>query len=121
MVQFQKITANKAGSAVNLKFQITQHARDINLMKQIIEYLGCGLYKLIPNGLVGDFYVLKFIDINLKIIPFFKKYPIYGVKGLDFADFCKVAELINTKQHLTPSGLLKIENIKNGMNIKRFS
>jgi hypothetical protein len=40
-------------------------------MKQIIEYLGCGLYKLRPNGLVGDFYVQKFIDINLKIIPFF--------------------------------------------------
>lgn len=50
-------------------------------MKQIIQYLGCGLYKLKPNESVGDFFVLKFIDYKLKIIPFFKKYSIYGVKA----------------------------------------
>ena len=27
-----------------------------------------------------------------KIIPFFKKYKIIGVKAKDYADFCKVAE-----------------------------
>ena len=30
-----------------------------------------------------------------------KKYPILGVKALDFADFCKVAELMQEKKHLT--------------------
>ena len=33
----------------------------------------------------GNFIVSKFSDIEVKIIPFFKKYPIHGVKALDFA------------------------------------
>lgn len=71
MIQLQKRSTYKLGSTVGLKFQLTQHARDQDLMKQIIEYLGCGLYKLRPNKSVGDFFVIKFIDIKFKIIPFF--------------------------------------------------
>jgi LAGLIDADG DNA endonuclease family protein len=35
-------------------------------------------------------------NIN-KLILFFIKYEIKGVKSLDFQDFCKVAEFINKK------------------------
>ena len=49
----------------------------------------------------ASFYrVTKFDDIVNKIIPFFKKYLILGVKALDFADFCKAAELMKNKAHL---------------------
>ena len=51
-----------------------------------------------------------------KIIPFFEKYPIKGVKALDYADFCKVAELMKNKAHLTEHGLEEIRKIKSGMN-----
>ena len=54
-----------------------------------------------------------------KVIPFFKKYPIIGVKALDFSDFCIVAELIKNKAHLTPKGLDEIRLIKLGMNKER--
>ena len=65
----------------------------------------------------ASFYrVTKFDDIVNKIIPFFKKYPILGVKALDFADFCKAAELMKNKAHLTKDGLEKIRKIKAGMN-----
>jgi hypothetical protein len=36
--------------------------------------------------LKGQFVVSRFSDNFEKIIPFFNKYPIQGVKGLDFAD-----------------------------------
>jgi hypothetical protein len=45
---------------------------------------------------------------NEKIIPFFKKHNIIGEKSKDFADWCKVAELIKAKDHLTSSGLDEI-------------
>ena len=50
------------------------------------------------------------------IIPFFDKYPIIGMKALDFADWCKTAELMKNKAHLTPQGLEEIKKIKQGMN-----
>ena len=40
-----------------------------------------------------------------KIIPFFYKYPIQGVKALDSADFKRVAELMKEGRHLTEEGL----------------
>jgi hypothetical protein len=49
-------------------------------------YLGCGRYVLRENKDFGDFIVTKFNDINMKITSFFKKYPIRGVKALDFGD-----------------------------------
>ena len=62
------------------------------------------------------FVVRKLSDITNIIIPFFDKYPIFGVKAKDFEDFKKVAELMKNKAHLTPEGLEKIRLIKAGMN-----
>ena len=58
-------------------------------------------------------------DILNKIIPFFNKYPILGVKSLDFADFKKVAELVKNKEHLNKSGLSEIIKIVEQMNLNR--
>jgi hypothetical protein len=51
--------------------------------------------------------------------PFFVKYPIVGQKLLDFQDFCKVANLMNEKAHLTIEEINKIlalHKIKKGIN-----
>ena len=90
-------------------------------MKSLVEYLDCGAY--FPYGAreASDFIVTRFSDIHEKIIPFFDKYPIVGVKALDFADFCKVAEIMKVKGHLTESGLVEIRKIKVGMNRGRES
>ena len=58
-------------------------------------------------------------DINNKIIPFFNKYPILGIKSLDFADFKKVAEIMYNKEHLTESGFNDILKIVKQMNLNR--
>lgn len=48
-----------------------------------------------------------------------------GVKALDFADWCQVAELIKNKAHLTSSlregtkGLEEIKEINEGINLRR--
>ena len=44
-----------------------------------------------------------------------------GKKILDFEEFCKVAELMQNKAHLTQSGLEEIRIIKAGMNTGRKS
>lgn len=104
---------------VILRFKITQHERDEILLKSFVSYFNCGYY-LKSNQNVGIFQVEKFLDITEKIIPFFKNYPICGVKALDFSDFCKCAELMKNKVHLTQEGLQEIKKIKTGMNKGRI-
>ena len=55
---------------------------------------------------------IRFPDISSKIIPLFQEYPLQGVKANDFADFCKVAELMRSEAHLTKDGLEEIKQIK---------
>ena len=63
---------------------------------------------------------MKFSDLIDKIIPpIFTKngwFSILGVKSKDFADWCKAAELMKNKAHLTAEGLDQIRKIKAGMN-----
>ena len=116
MVNTFKSKSSKMGVAVCLVFAITQHKRDELLIKNLIEYFNCGNFFVNKNRDVSYFRVYKFSDITDKIIPFFKKYPIIGVKALDFADWCKVAELMKEKKHLTTAGLKQIKKIKAEMN-----
>ena len=109
-------SSSRLGFRVQLLFKLTQHSRDEELMKSLMDYLGCGNVSV--DGAV-DYLVVKFSDLTDKVIPFFVKYPILGVKSKDFADFCKVAELMQNKAHLTAEGLNQIRQIKAGMNTGR--
>jgi hypothetical protein len=111
-----KTPNNKVGFRVLLGFQITQHSRDEKLMTSLITYFGSGMIEKNSKDPNVTFSVYKFSDNYEKIIPFFKKHKLLGIKSKDFADWCKVAELMNKKDHLTPSGLDKIREIKSGMN-----
>ena len=112
---------NKLGIAVRLKVRITQHVRDILLMESITRFLGCGKVSTWSTNPSAVYFVeARFDNIVDKIIPLLKKYPIYGVKALDFSDFCKASKIILNKEHLTLQGLDKIKNLKNGMNTGRI-
>ena len=116
-VHLRKSKTHSLGMQVQLVFKVTQHMRDEQLLLMLIEYLDCGnIYK---KGEIIDFRVSKLSDIINKIIPFFKKYPIYGVKVKGFADWCLVAEMMKENKHLTSEGLKEIKKIKAVMNIGR--
>lgn len=110
-------STTKIGETILLRFLISQHHRDEQLMTSLIEYFGCG--NINKDKGILNFVVGKRLDINEKIIPFFIKYPIEGVKSKDFLAFCEIAELIKNKIHLTKEGFDKIYSIKAGMNKNR--
>ena len=56
--------------------------------------------------------VSNFSDISTKVIPFFQRYPLQAKKRLQFEQFCQAAELIKSKQHLTPEGIEQIRTLK---------
>lgn len=118
-ISIRKSSSCKIGKAVTLKFQIAQHSRDTELMRNIITILGCGRIELNLSRSVVYFVVMKFEDITLKVIPFFGKYPIKGAKISDYHSFKKAAILMNKKAHLTEQGLSEIQSIKSNMNFVR--
>ena len=120
MVRIVESSTHNIGFQVSLLFSITQHIRETELMQSLVSYLGCGNYSLRKNKDTGEFIVTKFSDITEKIIPFFEKYPILGIKSEDFSDFKQVALLLQDKAHLTKTGLDKIRKIKTGMNKGRI-
>lgn len=82
-----KKSNTRVGIQVILVFQLTQHSRDEKLMISIIAYMNCGwINKAKTRPKEVNYVVTKFDDIVNKIIPFFLKYPIRGVKALNFAD-----------------------------------
>ena len=54
---------------VLLRFKLTQHPKDEQLMKSLVDYLDCG--KIYVSVISIDFIVTKFSDITNKLVPFF--------------------------------------------------
>ena len=128
-VSIEKSTS-KVGKRVRLIFGTCLHIREEDLLKGIANYLS--LYNSdvtasnkevsIQSSESNNTCLLQIknnSDIQNKIIPFFREYPIKGVKALDFTDWCKVAELVKNKEHLNMNGLEKIIKIVEGINLNR--
>ena len=108
----------KAGSRVILLFILTQHIRDQFLLKSLVDFFECGRTYSYKDYI--EFRCQSFKDNYGKILPFFYKYPIIGVKAQDYKDWAKVAEIIRKKVHLTKEGIDEIRKIKVGMNKGRY-
>jgi hypothetical protein len=100
------------GYKVDYYFSITQHNKDINLMKLFIEFFNCG--SVVDRGMEYrcDYIVQNKNSILTKIIPHFTEYPLQNIKQLDFLEFKEIMLLVYTADHLTETGLNKRINIK---------
>lgn len=116
---FQVITQNNRN--VSLRFSLTQHIKDEELLKDIVTYLNYGRYYKSPTRDEGQYLVTVFSDINDKLIPFLNEYPLLGAKKDDFLDFIQIVELLKSKAHLTKEGLERIKLIKSNMNKNRIT
>lgn len=110
----------KAGSRVVLIYILTQHIRAALLLKSMVNFFGYVLAQTSSYKDYIEFRCQSFKHNYENILPFFKKYPILGVKAQDFRDWAKIAEMIKTKVHLTKEGLDQIRQIKAGMNKGRY-
>ena len=113
-INIVKNSLSKIGYIVNLRFQVSQHIRDENLLKSMVKFLGCGRYYSLEKVGInrGDFFVTKLSDILDKVIPFFEEYPLLGEKSKAFHLWKSVAESMLRGEHLTKEGLKKIIIIK---------
>ena len=78
-VSVRKSITHKLNEKVELIFQVTQHTIDEAFLRSFIKYLDCG--RISKSGKAIDYQVSRFSYVENKIIPFFKKYKILGVKS----------------------------------------
>ena len=118
-IQTSKSNTHKLGISVSLNFFVVQNIRDSYLLESLAQVFGCGSLNIVEKSGIVNFSVKNFTDITEKIIPFFEKYNIQGIKAKDFSDFKETSILMKSKLHLTKEGLEKILLIKSRMNFKR--
>jgi hypothetical protein len=88
-------------------------------MECLSKYLGSGIIYKYPGKSAVVLTTFNFSDITNKIIPFFDKSPLLGIKLLDYLDWHKIAKLIDEGSHHTLEGLKLIQEISSKMNTGR--
>lgn len=114
-----KTTKTRTGK-VQLRFAVHLHIREQEVIKGLALFFNFDTSKYIYYTEISvAIQIVNTSDILNIIIPFFDKYKIKGAKELDYIDFKKVAEIVNSKSHLTEDGFNRILVIKDNMNLKR--
>lgn len=100
---------------VVLSFNVSQ--RDVTNLLSLKEVLGCGIIKKRLDG-VYSLDITKPLDVILRVIPFFKRFPFRSEKAIrNFAIFCKIAALMNLGNHRNAQGLREILNLRETLNL----
>ena len=121
-VNMGKSSAYKVGWRIQLHFHLKLQVKDEKLLWRIRHTLGCGnvyfQHETRSNHAQCYRYTVgSWKDINEKIIPFFKNHTLQTTsKQKSFMVFCKIAELVKAKKHLTPKGIEEIRILKSRMN-----
>jgi hypothetical protein len=103
------------GYQVLPEFRIVQHKRDIKLLHSLKDFFNAGVVRVNHD----DRYELRIRDVSVlrdKVIPFFKTYKLHTQKKFDFMKFKEVIDIMNKKQHLEESGIIRIIDIASKMN-----
>jgi len=74
MVKLRVSDAYSAGGRVDLAFVLTQHSRDLSLIKRLADYFSCGQFYTYKD--YAEFKCSNLKEIYETILPFFLKYPV---------------------------------------------
>jgi len=80
-VRVRKSSTHQIGFEVELVLQMTQHTRDEQLLLSLKDNFGCGRHRIRKGGGAGDYIVGRLSDLTEKMVPFFERYAILGVKA----------------------------------------
>ncbi len=117
----------KFGKQIFPEFVVTQGAKSLTALEKIKKFFGCGNIFINKrydnhNENLYRYCVRSLNELDTKIIPFFKKYPLQTYKQKDFLIFEKVVKLMIKKKHLAEKSRKKILALISKMNRakKRF-
>lgn len=120
-IVISKHKTKRLGLDARLHFEIELRDDDEEILKSIQETLDCGRIYYLNLERYGwnshvELKVSSIVDIQEKIIPFFRKYPLRGKKKNAFELFVQAANIFSRKEHLTLEGIEKLRSIREVMN-----
>ena len=121
----------KLGWQVFPEFVVTQEEKSLSSLKILQEFFGCGNIFISRadrnddndnhNEPLHRYCVRSILDLQQKIIPFFKENSLKTAKKKEFRKFAEIMNLIEKKEHLTIKGMKKIAKMIEKMNRKKPS
>ena len=116
----------KIGWQVFPEFVVTQGKKSLSALILFEKFFRCG--KIFVNKRYDNHHeylyrycVRSLNELQLAIIPFFRKYPLRTAKQKDFKLFADIVEMLLRKEHLSQKGLEKIARRIERMNRKKKS
>ena len=113
-VSINRMHKMSLGWQVLPEFRVVQHQRDELILLKLKRYFGFGSVT-VNHGDRKEFRVRGLDNLN-KLSRFFKNHPLKTSKQKNFELFSKILELMNTDEHLSREGLVKITNLASRMN-----
>lgn len=92
-------------------FSISQHKRNRSILFKIKDYFQCGTIRPNRKDNTYKYEVRSVEELDKKIIPHFKKYPLQTDKKKDFEVFTSIIQIMKEGRHLTKEGLAEIINL----------
>lgn len=114
-VGFSKRRDLPLGWQIITEFHLSQNPGGKNVLEEFRKRIGCGYLK--PNhakSLKDKSWILIIknrTELREKLIPFFKKHPLFTSKNLDFEIFEKVLSVIESGEHVKERGFRKIVDL----------
>jgi hypothetical protein len=123
-ITISKHKTKKLGLDARLIFEIELRGDDREVLERLQYTWKCGSLFNLNYERYGwkphvKYAIKSHKDLFKTVIPFFKRYPLQGKKKKDFVDFCKAAEVVKQKRHLTEQGIKELEEIRRFMNDRR--
>lgn len=112
------------GYQVMPEFVATQGEKSLDALKKLQSFFGCGnifINRRYDNHTENlyRFCIRSLKDLNEKVVPFFRNYPLQTAKRQDFDRFATIMDLIRERKHLSLEGVVQIAEIASQMNVKK--
>ena len=101
----------RLGLQITPSFSVSQTIRSKDCLLGIEKYFKCGGIRKVAKDGTLKYEVRSLTDLNKKIIPFFKKHPLYTTKWQDFKVFCYVCSMKKKNLHLNKAGMIEIVDL----------
>lgn len=96
------------GIEVRPSFSVSQNKRNLEVLKLVRQYFGCGGIRFDRHDQTYKYEVRSVKDLVTKIIPHFERYPLKTSKTDDFLYFKEICNLVYQNRHLSPKYLPEI-------------
>ncbi len=97
-------------------FSISMNERDLELLKEVKRYFGCGAIRYSRQDRTYKFEVRSVRDLKRKVLKHFDRFPLQGSKAGDYEKFREIVIMVSESKHLSRKYLRRIIRLAYSMN-----